>query len=98
MTSLLALKTYHPLLSSSRKNFPNFLGNGKVNTNAHIKAFFAATHILGISHEDVAVRLFVETLIENTIYWFYHLDDGSITNWDEMRMIFEIRFKTSEYL
>ena len=55
-----------------------------------------ATHILGVVHEDVAVRLFVETLIKSTTDWFYHLDDGSTTNWDTMRMAFETRFKTME--
>ena len=62
---LLALAAYHPLPTGSRKNFPKFSGNGIVTTNEHIKAFFAATHILGVEHEDVAVRLFVETLTES---------------------------------
>lgn len=44
------------------------------------RPFFVATRILGVSHEDVAIRLFVETLTENAVDWFYHLDDGSITN------------------
>ena len=48
--------------------------------DGHIKAFFLATHILGVAHEDVVVRLFVETLIENIADWFYHLDDGLITS------------------
>ena len=58
----LALNAYHQLLSGSRKNFPKFSGDGKVTTNEHIKAFFASTHILGVGHEDVAIRLFVKTL------------------------------------
>lgn len=93
---LLALTAYHPLPYGSRNNFYNFLGDGKVTTNEHIKAFFGATHILGISHEDVAIRYFIENLIENASNWFYHLDDGSITNYDTMRMGFETRFKMVE--
>ena len=69
---LLALIGYHPLPTSSRKNFPKFLGDGKVTVDEHIKAFFVATHILGVAHKDVVVRLFVETLIENVADWFYH--------------------------
>ena len=42
------------------------------------------------------VRLFVETLIEGIADWFYHLDDGSITDWNSMRMVFETRFKIAE--
>ena len=64
-TGPLAFDAYHPLSSGSRKNFPKFSGDGKVTTDEHIKAFFAATHILGIGHEDVAVRLFIETLTDN---------------------------------
>ena len=78
-TGPLALNAYHPLPAGSRKNFPKFSGDGKVTTDEHIKAFFAATHILGVGHEDVAVRLFVETLTDSAADWFYHLDDGSIT-------------------
>ena len=66
VTRPLALNAYHPLPSGSRKNFPKFSGDGKVTTNEHIKAFFVATHILGIGHEDVAVRLFIETLTDST--------------------------------
>ena len=61
----LAQTSYHPLLAGSRKNFPKFFGDGKVTTYEHIKAFFTATHILGVTHEDIVVRLFVETLTEN---------------------------------
>ena len=92
----LALNAYHPLSAGSKKNFPKFLGDGKVTIDKHIKAFFAATHILGVGHEDVAVRLFVETLTDSTADWFYHLDDGSITDWNTLRIAFEDRFKTAE--
>ena len=92
----LALAAYHPLPVGSRKNFPKFSSDGKVTTDKHIKAFFEATHIVGVVHEDVAMRLFVETLIESAIDWFYHLDDGSIIDWNMMRTKFEARFKTTE--
>ena len=59
---LLALIDYQPLPSSSRKNFPKFSSDGKLTTDEHIKFFFIAAHILGVAHEDVVVRLFLETL------------------------------------
>ena len=92
----LALNAYHPLLARSRKNFSKFSGNGKVTTDEHIKAFFVATHILGVGHEDVVVRLLVETLTDSAADWFYHLDDGSITSWNTLRTTFEARFKIVE--
>ena len=96
VTGPLALNAYHPLLTRSRKNFHKFSSDGKVTTDKHIKAFFVATHILGVGHEDVAIRLFVETLIDSVVDWFYHLDDGSITNWNTLRTAFEARFKIAE--
>ena len=50
VTGPLALNAYHPLLAGSMKNFPKFSGDGKVTTDEHIKAFFIATHILGVGH------------------------------------------------
>ena len=85
-----------PCTSVWIENFPKFLGDGKVTTDEHIKAFFVATHILDIGHEDVAIRLFIETLTDSAKNWFYHLDDGSITNWDTLRTTFEAMFKTVE--
>ena len=95
-TGPLALNSYHPLPYGSRKNFPKFSGDGKVTIDEHIKAFFAATHILGIGHEDVAIRLFMETLTDSVANWFYHLDDGSITDWNTLSIAFEDRFKAVE--
>ena len=63
----LALVAYHLLPAGLQKNFCKFLGDGKVTTDEHIKAFFVATHILGVAHEDVVVRLFVETSTESAI-------------------------------
>lgn len=83
------LAAYHPLPARSRNNFSKFSGDGKVTPDEHIKAFFATTYILGVAHEDVVVRLFVETLTESVADWFYHLDDGSITSWNTMRTTFE---------
>ena len=79
-TGPLHLAAYHPLPSGLRKHFPKFSRDGKITTDEHIKAFFVATHILGVAHEDMDIRLFVETLIESATYWFYHLDDTSITD------------------
>lgn len=95
-TSPLTFAAYHPLPSSSQKNLQKFSGDGKFSTDKHIKYFFVAINILRVSHEDVAVRLFVETLIEVTVDWFYHLANGSITSWDTMRTDFEARFKIDE--
>lgn len=60
----------HDMPVGSRKLLPKFSGDGKVTTDQHISAFFTASGVLAIQHEDVYVRLFVETLIEAAAEWF----------------------------
>lgn len=55
-----------------------------------------AVNILEVTHEDVAVRIFVETLTEAIADWFYHLANGVITSWCIMRAYFEAFFKTTK--
>ncbi|KAH9296698.1 hypothetical protein KI387_044278 [Taxus chinensis] len=86
----------HELPRGNRKNFPKFKGDGKVHPDEHIAAFIVACGVLGVEHEDVFVRLFVETLQDNAADWFYHLPAGAITSWDTMRTRFENHFKPAE--
>ena len=54
----------------SQKILPKFSSDRKVTTDQHISAFFMASGVLAIQHEDVSVHLFVETLTEAAIEWF----------------------------
>ena len=54
----------------SQKILPKFSGDKKVTTDQHISAFFTASGVLAIQHEDVSVRLFVETLTKAAAKWF----------------------------
>lgn len=74
----------HELPRSIRKNFPKFRGDGKVHPDEHIVAFIVACGILMLEHEDVTIRIFVETLQDNVADWFYHLSVGSIIDWTSM--------------
>ncbi|KAH9325163.1 hypothetical protein KI387_005341, partial [Taxus chinensis] len=47
-------------------------------------------------HEDVSVRLFIETLHDLAQEWLYRLAPGTITNWDTMRDAFINTFKVAE--
>ncbi|KAH9292928.1 hypothetical protein KI387_041885, partial [Taxus chinensis] len=86
----------YDLPHGSHKNISMFNGDGKHHPNEHITSFFVACGILGVSHEDISVRLFVETLHGVAAEWFYHLPNACITNWTTMRSIFEARFKPAE--
>jgi len=86
----------NPLPKNARENLPRFNGDGKTSPEEHLCAFAAACSVLGVQHQDVAIRLFVQTLTDTAAQWFYHLTDASITNWNEMKIAFENRFKSAE--
>lgn len=73
-----------------------FLGDGSQHPNEHIAAFYIACGVLGVEHEDVSVRLFIENLHGATVVWFYHLPNNCITNWTTLRTLFEARFKSAK--
>lgn len=70
----------HGLLQSSRKNFPKFYGDGKQHLDEHIKAFYIAIGVFGVEHEDISIRLYIETLQGIAADWFYNLEHNSITD------------------
>lgn len=86
----------HKLPKGTRKNLPKFLGDGFQHLDKHIAAFYIACGVLGVEHEDVSMRLFIETLHGATTDWFYHLPNACITSWVTLRILFEARFKSIE--
>lgn len=55
-----------------------------------------AMNILGVTHDDVVVQLFVETLTKVVVDQFYHLAGGVMTSWNTMRTCFEAFFETTK--
>lgn len=86
----------HSLPKGSREHLPKFNGDGRVTVDEHLNAFNVACGVLAVQHEDVAIRLFVQTLTEGAADWFYHLPNGVITNWQDLKTRFEARFKVAE--
>ncbi|KAH9332138.1 hypothetical protein KI387_043719 [Taxus chinensis] len=86
----------HALPHGNRKNFPKFDGSGNQSTDSHISAFIMSCSILDVTHEDVSVHLFLETLQGPAAEWFQHLPAASITSWATLREAFEDRYKPSE--
>lgn len=63
--SPLNLAENYDLPTTSRKNFPRFNGDGTITVEQHLRAFHKACGMVNPHHEDVAVRLFVDTLVDN---------------------------------
>lgn len=62
----------------------------------YLNAFNVSCGVLVVQHEDVAVRLFVQPLTKVAANWFYHLPNGVITNWQDLKTRFEARFKLAK--
>ncbi|KAH9298402.1 hypothetical protein KI387_030084, partial [Taxus chinensis] len=86
----------HELARGNRNNFHKFRGDGKVHPDDNIVAFIVACGILSVDHEDVSIRMFMETLQEYATNSFYHLPARAITNWTTMRTEFENHFNPVE--
>ena len=85
-----------PLPKGAREVLPKSSRDGKKFTNEHLNALNTTCVVLAITTDNVAMRLFVQTLIEDASNWFHHLSQGSITNWGDMQNSFEDRFKSSD--
>lgn len=72
---------------------PKFNGDGKVLTDDHLSSFQIACVVISVPTQVIAVRLFVRTLIDAATDWFNHLLQASISNWNDMKVAFEARFK-----
>lgn len=69
----LALEAHNPLPKGAKDVLPRFNGDGKISVEEHLNSFNVATGILAVQHEDVAVRLFAQTLTEGATNWLSHL-------------------------
>lgn len=86
----------NPLPKGTRDHLPKFSGDGKITVDKNLNAFNVACGIIVVQHEDVAIRLFVQTLTRVAIDWFYHLPNSVSANWQDLKTRFEARFKVAK--
>ena len=63
----LAFRDNNVLPRASRKNFPRFNGDGSTYVEQHLTIFHKAFGAVNPQHEDVAIKMFVDTLVENVV-------------------------------
>ena len=79
----LALPQYlHPIPDNYLKLFPRYNLEKKVKADEHLDAFQNYMDDLNIQHEDVYMRLFVQSLEGEPRKSFRSLVVGSITSWE----------------
>ena len=67
----------------------------KKSADEHVNAFNTTCAVLTVATENVGIRLFVKTLVDDVVDWFHHLPQGTINNWATMQNAFEARFKSA---
>ena len=65
---------------ASRNNFPKFIGDDTIYAEQHLSSFHKACGVGNPQHEDVGIRMFVDTLVYNATNWFQGVTTRCITN------------------
>jgi hypothetical protein len=71
----------NPISNDLRNAIPKFLGNGTESAERHIINLKNVIEDFEEDHEDVFMKLFVQSLIEDAVEWYKSLPDRSISGW-----------------
>lgn len=71
---------------------PMFSRNYAISAEDHIMAFEIVMDNFDIRNEDVYIKIFMKSLIEDARDWFKNLSDATISSWNEFRRIFKDRY------
>ena len=82
------------LPKGATKILPKFSGDGKISIDDHLSVFHTTCGIISVPTQEIAVRLFVRTLTDVVADWFNHFPQHSIASWNDMKKVFETRFKS----
>lgn len=80
----------------SREKIPRFNGDGTISVEQHLNAFHKACGVVNPQHEDVAIGMFVDTIVDNVVDWFQDLPVGCIKDWNHMKQRFKECYKNIE--
>jgi len=78
----------HYLPENYMKSLPKFTGEGDLTATEHIVCFYQFIDILGIEHEDVHMRLLVQTFEGQVRTWFKELPVDSIPSYNDLETSF----------
>jgi hypothetical protein len=90
-SQIFSLSISHPSTGPSRnyiKKLPKFMGEGDLTAVEHINFFDQFADFLGIEHEDVYSRIFVQTFEGRVRTWFRILPATSILSYDTLEDAF----------
>jgi hypothetical protein len=94
---MFAIQGYpHTMPQKFDKWLPKFSGNNVITVEEHIDNFYACfqIHPLNNDDEDVVMKLFVASLVEDARKWYNNLLDKSIKTWEAFHDTFMKRWDT----
>lgn len=78
------------------KIFRNLSGDGKISTDDNLSAFHTTCGVISVPSKEIVVRLFVQMHTDVAINWFDFVPHYSIVSWEDMKIVFESRFKNCD--
>ena len=81
------------ILYNLKNYLPKFSGNHENSANHHVQMFSNLVGDFEIAHEDIHMKLFVQTLEDHARDWFSFLPACSISSWDELLSAFMKQFR-----
>ncbi|HEX4849980.1 MAG TPA: hypothetical protein VFV08_04190, partial [Puia sp.] len=82
----------NPIDKHLRLQVPKFLGNNTVSGEDHLKAFQNVMDNFEVEHEDVFMKSFMQSLIDEAREWYKNLPDRSISSWDDFKRMFKEQY------
>lgn len=78
----------HPIPNEVRTLISKFTGRNAITREAHCKAFDIVMEDLCLPYEDVKMKLFMQSLVEDARDWFIILPNASISSLVEFKRLF----------
>jgi hypothetical protein len=75
---------------------PNFSGSNVITIKDHLNAFLKFVDNMEIEHEDVVMKMFLQTLEGDAQAWYKALQEGSINGWDSFQTKFTERWANKQ--
>lgn len=78
----------HPIPNEVRTPILKFTGSNAITREAHYKPFYTVMEDFFLPYEDVKMKLFMYSLIEDARDWFRTFPNASIRNLTEFKRLF----------
>ena len=82
----------HPISFDLRDKVVKFSRNNVITSEEHLRVFIDILNDFEVEHEDVVIKLFVHSLIEDARDWFRRFPDDSINSWNDLEKFFKEQY------